>query len=171
MGVDHSSRIPVGEHYIRTEFLIQSVLLEIHQEDAVYGTQSITGAIRDTTFTYHAVRILLDGYLYCIGRRKLGQPAYGTAYIIQCTVQKMTVPTILHLYNDILATVRTTIEVINDAFVMHIVRMVFLVKETKILYMMFARKQLIQQGDEQPFTGRLPEDDLKPQVGKGIDES
>lgn len=46
-----------------------------------------------------------------------------------------------------------------------------LVKETKILYMMFARKQLIQQGDEQPFTGRLPEDDLKPQVGKGIDES
>ena len=29
----------------------------------------------------------------------------------------------------------------------------------------------IQQGDEQPFTGRLPEDDLKPQVGKGIDES
>ena len=43
MGVDHSSRIPVGEHYIRTEFLIQSVLLEIHQEDAVYGTQSITG--------------------------------------------------------------------------------------------------------------------------------
>ena len=169
MGVDHSSRIPVGEHYIRTEFLIQSVLLEIHQEDAVYGTQSITGAIRDTTFTYHAVRILLDGYLYCIGRRKLGQPAYGTAYIIQCTVQKMAVPTILHLYNDILATVRTTIEVINDAFVMHIVRMVFLVKETKILYMMFARKQLIQQGDEQPFTGRLPEDDLKPQVGKGID--
>jgi len=83
----------------------------------------------------------------------------------------MAVPTILHLYNDILATVRTTIEVINDAFVMHIVRMVFLVKETKILYMMFARKQLIQQGDEQPFTGRLPEDDLKPQVGKGIDES
>ena len=171
MGVDHSSRIPVGEHYIRTEFLIQSVLLEIHQEDAVYGTQSITGAIRDTTFTYHAVRILLDGYLYCIGRRKLGQPAYGTAYILQCTVQKMAVPTILHLYNDILATVRATIEVINDAFVMHIVRMVFLVKETKILYMMFARKQLIQQGDEQPFTGRLPEDDLKPQVGKGIDES
>ena len=82
----------------------------------------------------------------------------------------MAVPTILHLYNDILATVRATI-VINDAFVMHIVRMVFLVKETKILYMMFARKQLIQQGDEQPFTGRVPEDDLKPQVGKGIDES
>ena len=43
----------------------------------------------------------------------------------------MAVPTILHLYNDILATVRATIEVINDAFVMHIVRMVFLVKGNK----------------------------------------
>ena len=83
----------------------------------------------------------------------------------------MAVPTILHLYNDILATVRASIEVINDAFVMHIVRMVLLVKETKILYKMLASKQLIKQGEEQPFTGRLPEDDLKPQVGKGIDES
>lgn len=65
----------------------------------------------------------------------------------------------------------TAIEVVDYAFIAHIICVVFLIKKSKIRDMVFTRKKLIQQNDEQIFAGRLAKNDLKTYICKRIDES
>ena len=175
MRVHHLSALTVGNHGVRTELLFQPRLAEVHQENTIHGRELVSGPIiflHRLTQQKILLRLRLPGlqltFLPPLLTQILHLPPDGTTHVEQRTVQETTMKTVLHLHDDVFSRVGQAVQVIDNPCIRHTVRMIFLVQKNQVLYAMLPRQQLIQQCDEQFLAGRLPENNLKPDISKRI---
>ncbi len=130
--VHHTTAVLVGNHRVGTELAFQTILLEIHQENAVHGRKPVTETVRSLFFPEQTAILQRSvGNTYLFRGRILHLAAHRTAHIIKRTIQEMAMPTILHLHYDVLARRGTAVKVIDDALVVNILRTILLVQKRR----------------------------------------
>ena len=175
MRIHHLPTFTVGNHAIRAELRLQSRFTEIHQEDAVHGREPVSGPVVLLRLAQQKVillRLRFTGlqltFLSFLLTQILHLPPDGPAHIKQRPVQKVAVETVLHLHDNVFPRVGQAIQVVDNPRIRHAVRVILLVQKNQILYVMFPGQQLVQQRDQQLLTGRLPEDNLEPDIGERV---
>lgn len=94
---------------------------------------------------------------------------HTTAGITDGAVEKIRLPTVLHLQNKSLSLVGLTINIIDNASLVLGGGQFFLVLKNDILYLKFADQQVIKKAYQQVFAELLSEESFESPVSKRID--
>ena len=144
---EHLVRFLVGQRHVGAKLLVEVYRAEVEKRHQVHGVDAI----------------LPRRSAFALSRN-------GLRHIVDATVLEVGLRLVLHLHDDVVATLRPAVDVVDERSVVLIERRLLLVEKRDVLDVLLALHQTVEEVDDQGLRYLLSEDSLETDIGERIDK-